>query len=78
MRSNEHLFQSLYVRDAPLEMGPEEFRVAGYQVVNRIADFLASLPQRPVSPGKTPGEIRCVLGESSLPDRGTPPSRGVT
>lgn len=73
MRSNEHLFQSLYVRDAPLEMGPEEFRVAGYQVVNRIADFLASLPQRPVSPGKTPGEIRCVLGESSLPDRGTPP-----
>jgi len=31
-------------RTAPLEMDAEEFRELGYRVVDRIAEFLKSLP----------------------------------
>jgi len=57
-------------RVAPLEMDPEEFRRLGRRVVDRIADFLASLPERRVTPGETPRHLRAVLGDASLPLRG--------
>jgi hypothetical protein len=60
-------------RYAPLEMSPDEFRTVGHQLIDRIADFLASLPERPVSRGKIAGEIRHVLGDSPLSEQGTPP-----
>ena len=58
-------------RNAPLEMSPEEFRALGYRLVDRVAEFLGSLPSRPVSPGESPREIRAILGDSHLPERGT-------
>jgi len=54
-----------------VEMNPEDFRKAGYELVDRIAEFLESLPTKPVAPGKTPKEMRAVLGNSSLPAEGT-------
>jgi len=59
-------------RQAPLAMSGEEFRRLGYQLVDRIAGFLDSLPSRPLTTGETPKEIRAHLGEGSLPDTGTP------
>ena len=59
-------------RHAPLEMSGEEFRRLGYQLVDRIAGFLDSLPSRPVTTGETPEEIRAHLGEGPLPDAGAP------
>jgi glutamate/tyrosine decarboxylase-like PLP-dependent enzyme len=59
-------------RNAPLEMGPEEFRALGYRLVDRVAEFLGSLPSRPVSPNESPREIRAILGDSPLPEQGTP------
>jgi hypothetical protein len=35
-------------RLAPLAMGSDEFRETGYQLVDRIADFLDSIAARPV------------------------------
>jgi len=58
-------------RNAPLEMSPEEFRALGYRLVDRVAEFLSSLPSRRVSPGESPREIRAILGDSLLPERGT-------
>ena len=58
-------------RNAPLEISPEEFRKLGYGLVDRVVEFLASLPQRPVSPGESPREIRAVLGDCRLPEQGT-------
>lgn len=60
-------------RTAPLEMNPDEFRDLGCQVVNWIADFLASLPDRPVTPGESPEAVQELLGGDSLPMHGVRP-----
>ncbi len=59
-------------REAALDMGPDEFRKLGYQMVDRIAGFLESLPSRPVNPDETVTEVRSVLGGGSLPEKGVP------
>ena len=63
-------------RNAPLEIGAADFRAIGHHLVNRVADFLESLPQRPVTPGESPPVVREVLDASrSLPDAGTDPGK---
>jgi aromatic-L-amino-acid decarboxylase len=59
----------------PLEMSPEEFRRAGRELVDRIADFLGSLPGRPLTPGETPAEVRALLGRRPVPAEGSEPVR---
>ena len=62
-------------RMAPLAMTGEEFRRAGRQLVDRIADFLNSLPERPVAPGETPATVRTALGAArTLPREGSDPT----
>jgi aromatic-L-amino-acid/L-tryptophan decarboxylase len=61
---------ALRYRIAPLEMSPSEFRKVGYQLVERIAEFLCTLPDRPVTPNESPGVIREALGTGSLPEQG--------
>ena len=71
---NDQDVQNLRNRKAPIEMAPDEFRRLGYQLVDRIADFLASLRQRPVTPGESTAVVRQALGsENKLPDHGTNP-----
>lgn len=66
--------ESIEKRISPLEMGPEEFRKLGYQLIDRIAGFLDSLPGRPVTRAESPSAVRQVLGaERSLPSRGESP-----
>src|SRR5260370_15551040 len=61
---------ALRYRIAPLEMTPSEFRKVGRQLVERIADFLWTLPDRPVVPNESPQVIRETLGTGSLPEEG--------
>lgn len=61
---------ALRYRIAPLEMTPSEFRKAGYQLVERIAEFLCTLPERPVTVNESPQTIREALGTGSLPEQG--------
>jgi aromatic-L-amino-acid/L-tryptophan decarboxylase len=62
-------------RNAPLELSPEAFRAIGHELVERVAEFLGTLSERPVTPGEAPPEVREVLGASrSLPDVGTDPA----
>ena len=58
------------LRDAPLEMSPADFRAAGHDLVDRIADLLASIGERPVAPNTTPSAIRARLGDGRLPESG--------
>jgi hypothetical protein len=58
-------------RLAPLAMGSDEFRETGYQLVDRIADFLDSIAARPVNPAESPVAVREALGgERRLPQEG--------
>ena len=58
-------------RNAPLEMQPHEFRELGHQLVDTLADFLGSIPERAITRGATPAEIRGLLGDGPLPTEGT-------
>jgi len=42
-------------------MTPEEFRRLGHQIVDRIADYRATVAQRPVMARTAPGEIKAAL-----------------
>jgi aromatic-L-amino-acid/L-tryptophan decarboxylase len=63
-------------RVSPLAISSEEFRTLGNQLVDRIAGFLETLAQRPVTPGESPSVVRDALGaKRGLPQQGTDPAR---
>ncbi len=67
---------SIEARVSPLAISTEVFRNSGHQLVDRIAAFLDSLPQRPVTTGESPSVVREALGaQGSLPRHGTDPAQ---
>lgn len=59
------------VRKSPVAMSGEEFRSAGHRLVDRIADFIDSLPQGKVTPGESPSVVREALDAArGLPEHG--------
>ncbi|GMV10816.1 MAG: hypothetical protein ABS52_14905 [Gemmatimonadetes bacterium SCN 70-22] len=59
-------------RHAPIEIPPERFRAAGYALVDRIADLLANMRDRPVTGGLSVSEIREVIGAGArVPEDGS-------
>lgn len=61
-------------RRVAIDMDPEEFRVLAHLVSDRLAEFVASLRERPVTVLETPAAVRAALGDASLPDEGTDPA----
>lgn len=61
------------MRNAPADLSPEQFRAIGHDLVDRIADFLTSLPTRPVAPDTTPAAMRALL-PPGMPKRGEDPA----
>ena len=59
-------------RQAPLEIRGDDFRKLGHRLVDQIATFLDSLPDRPVTRADSPQAIRKLLGQGGLPEKGTP------
>lgn len=66
------------MRESPLELSPEAFRAIGHQLVERVAEFLESLPERPVNPGDSPGAVRDRLGDRPMPEGGRAPGDLLT
>jgi glutamate/tyrosine decarboxylase-like PLP-dependent enzyme len=53
-------------------MDPEEFRRVGHELVDAVASFLGTLPERPVTRGEGPTQVRARLfAERGVPDKGT-------
>ena len=53
-------------------MSREEFRAAGHLLVDSIAEFIESIPQRPVVPPVTPASLRKLLPSNGMPEHGAP------
>lgn len=67
--------QKIETRNAPIEMTPEQFRELGHRLVDRISDFMATMPDGKVTPGETPRQVREALGaRRGLPEHGTDPA----
>jgi glutamate/tyrosine decarboxylase-like PLP-dependent enzyme len=63
------------MRVSPLEVDSAQFRQLGYELVDRVAGLLESLPTRPVTRGESPLDIRKALNaDRGLPDSGTDPA----
>ena len=66
------------MRYAPAELSPAQFRAIGHDLVDRIADFLATVADRPVAPDTSPSAIRALLGASDMvPTNGEDPAAVV-
>src|SRR5271170_3553124 len=62
-------------RVSPLAIDSRNFRALGHQLVDRIAAFLDSLPERPVTPAESPSVVRQALqADRPLPQHGTEPA----
>ena len=62
-------------RAAAVELAPDDFRRIGHGLVDQLADFLAGLRSRPVTPGETPAAVRAAISsERPLPETGTDPA----
>src|SRR6266545_55602 len=63
------------MRDSPAEMTAQQFRDAGHQLVDQIAEFLSTIAERPVAPVSTPREMRGRIGgDVGLPESGSDPA----
>jgi aromatic-L-amino-acid decarboxylase len=57
-------------RTTPLSMSKKEFAAIGHKLVDRIADFIDSIPDRPVTTGQSPKELQQLIGNTALPEKG--------
>lgn len=63
--------EAVSVRNSPLAIHSDEFRSAGHQLVDRIAEFLETLADRRVTRGESPAVVRDALDASrSMPSGG--------
>ena len=54
-------------------MSPDEFRRIGYELVDRIAQFLGDISAMPVTKGEPPSVVRHAVGDRHLPEIGQDP-----
>jgi len=57
---------------AASDMSADEFRAAGHQLIDTLADFYDSLPGRQVTPGESVDELQQVFVPQGLPGEGRP------
>ena len=65
-------------RNSQIEISKEEFKKIGYQLIDSISNFIDSVDKKPVTTGETPSQIQKILGNASLPERGTSASELIS
>jgi aromatic-L-amino-acid decarboxylase len=67
--------EELRTRAAPLDMTSDQFRSLGHDLVDRIADLLASIRTQPVSRAESPEAVRAALQpQQALSEEGQDPT----
>ncbi len=59
-------------RSTPLSMSKEEFAAIGHKLIDRLADFIETIPERPVTTGQSPKQLQQLIGNAPLPATGAP------
>jgi glutamate/tyrosine decarboxylase-like PLP-dependent enzyme len=57
-----------YQRVSAIQMSADEFRKVGHQLIDRIAEFLDDIYERPVTAGLSGEEVRALLKPGPLPE----------
>jgi aromatic-L-amino-acid decarboxylase len=57
-------------RKSPVEMQGSEFRQAGYQLIDQIADFIDDIRRKPVTVDTSSAQLSAIIGLQSLPEYG--------
>jgi len=60
-------------RKTPIEISGNEFKNAGYQLIDLIAGYLDTVRVGPVTSGEPPAQIKKILGSAPLSDQGRSP-----
>lgn len=60
-------------RTNSIDISKEEFQKLGYQLVDKISNFIDSINQKAVTTLKAPSELQQLLGDQPLPNNGTSP-----
>src|SRR5829696_3304763 len=58
-------------RKTPIEISKQEFRKIGYDLIDTISNFIATIEKKPVTSGESPKQLQKIIGTSSLPENGT-------
>lgn len=58
-------------RDNSIGISKEEFRNIGHQLIDEISDFIATIDEKSVTANESPGQLQSILGNISLPEKGT-------
>lgn len=62
-------------RSAPIDLSADQFRALGHDLVDRIAELLDTMRDRPVGPSLSPGDVRSLIeSEKNLPAYGSDPA----
>ncbi len=59
-------------RTAAIQIGEDEFKKIGYQLIDDISEFISTIEKRPVTPGETPRQLQELIGDNGLPENGAP------
>lgn len=71
--TDDNLDNKLRNRKVPLDLPADEFRKLGHSLVDELADFLSSLPNRKVVDTKTVSEVQGMVGNEPLPSESANP-----
>src|SRR5829696_2007057 len=58
-------------RKTPIEISKQEFRKIGYDLIDTISNFIATIEKKPVTSGESPKQLQKIIGTSSVPENGT-------